>query len=336
MPESPLLPPGKLPGDLLERLLRTYKTPHDPSVAVDPTYGYDAAAILVGEETLLVKSDPITFASEDAARYLVAVNANDIACMGGIPRWMTVVGLLPEFATTRELVEAMFRDLQIACAEERISLIGGHTEITIGIDRPILIGTLLGTVGPSGLLHPGNAKAGEELWLTRAAAIEGTALLAHECEEELTASIGASIVSSAMNMLVDPGISVSRDARALLATGVVTALHDPTEGGVATAIHEIASASGLGARIDEAAIPILQPTAVIAEHFGIDPLGLLSSGALLVAARPGSEAILRKTSVPIARIGILTDVPGDIRIQTDNGDRALPRFDSDELTRALA
>ena len=331
MPDSLLLPPGKLPGDLLERLLRTYRTPHDASVLVDPSYGFDAAAISVGNETLLVKSDPITFATTDAARYLVAVNANDISCMGGVPRWLTVVALLPEHGTTPALVEHLFREMQIACTQEGISLIGGHTEITLGIDRPILIGTLLGTPGDQGMLMPGNARAGDELWLTESIAIEGTALLAHEKDEELREALGEDMVTSARHLLSDPGISVSRVARALLSTGTVTALHDPTEGGVATAIHEIAAASGLGARIDGVVIPVRPETTAIAQHFGIDPLGLLSSGALLVAAKPGAEMELQATGVRISRIGILTEVSDGITIDGE----ALPRFDSDELTRVL-
>ena len=69
-------------------------------------------------------------------------------------------------------------------------------------------------------------------------------------------------------------------------------MHDPTEGGLATAVHEIAAASGLGAHIVGGSIPVLPETRAISDELGIDPLGLLSSGALLVAARPGSAEAL--------------------------------------------
>lgn len=333
---SVVFPSGKLPGDLLDQLLRRYATPHDPTVIVDPSYGFDAAAISVGGETLLVKSDPITFASADAARYLVAVNANDIACMGGVPRWMTVVSLLPQGKTTAEFVEKQFRELQEACVAAGISLIGGHTEITIGIDRPLLIGTLLGTLGPHGLMEPGKARAGDELYLTQYAAIEGTALLAFEREADLRAALGDEVVDAGQHLLQSPGISVSPDAQALIASGAITALHDPTEGGVATAIHEIAAASQLGAEIDASTIPLQESTRSITKHFGIDPLGLLSSGALLFAATPGREEALRSTGVKITRIGVLTDRAGHLTISSNGAERELPRYDSDELTRALA
>lgn len=335
MNSDSVLPAGKVPGQLLDRLLRTYRTSPDTSVVVDASYGFDAAAINIGGETLLVKSDPITFATADAATYLVAVNANDIACMGGIPRWMTVVALLPEGATTPESVEQQFADLQLACEHEGVSLIGGHTEITTGIDRPLLIGTMLGTVGPTGFLKPGEAKAGHELWLTHSAGIEGTALLAHEKESELRAAVGEDIVAEAKSLLITPGISVSRDAQALLRTGVVTALHDPTEGGVATAIHEIAAASGLGATIDGEAIPVLACTHAITAHFGMNPLGLLSSGSLLIATTPGAETLMNSAPVPVTRIGVLTDTPDGLTISTTGGIQNLPRFDSDEFTRAF-
>lgn len=339
-PSAPTLPPGKLPGDMLARLISRYRTPTDESVVVNASYGFDAAAIATGTETILVKSDPITFATTDAAGYLVTVNANDIACMGGIPRWMTVVALLPEHGTTPELVESLFADLQKVCIAESISLIGGHTEITIGVDRPLLVGTLLGTIGEFGLLKPGNAAEGDELYVTKAVGMEGTALLASERQGALVSSVGETIVESAKALLDDPGISITYDAHIALGTGTITALHDPTEGGIATAIHELSEASALGARVNAESIPILKETAAICRCLGIDPLGLLSSGALLIATRPGSEDAIRRaysgTDIAVTRIGSLTSSESGCTI-VDKGELfPLPRYDSDELARILS
>lgn len=336
---SSSLPAGKLPADLLQQMITRYKTPADDSVIVNASYGFDAAAIAVGDETLIIKSDPITFATSDAARYLVAVNANDIACMGGIPRWMTVVGLLPEDETTPASVERLFADLRDACIAEGIMLIGGHTEITIGLDRPILIGTLIGQPGPTGLLRPGGASEGDALYVTKWIGLEGTALLASELGASLREVLGGAIVSRAAGLLDDPGISVTRDARIALDAGVVTALHDPTEGGLSTAVHEIAEASGLGVRIEADAIPMLPETTAITDHLRIDPLGLLSSGALLIAAKPGSDDALTTafadTGIPISRIGTLTNSEDGMTIMRQGVVLDLPRYDSDELARAL-
>ena len=136
------LPVGKLPAELLGRLLATYAT-SDPTVIVGPGVGGDAAAIDLGGTTLVVKSDPITFAAESPARYLVDVNANDLACLGATPHWMMVTALLPP-GTTEQEVESHFRELRDACLQQRISLVGGHTEVTFGLDRPILVGVLIG------------------------------------------------------------------------------------------------------------------------------------------------------------------------------------------------
>jgi hydrogenase maturation factor len=334
------LAPGKLPGALLDRLIDTYRTAPDPSVLVTPGYGRDAAAIDVGgAQPLIVKSDPITFATSGAARYLVAVNANDIACLGGIPRWMSVVLLLPETSTTEDTVETLFSDLQIACNESGVSIVGGHTEVTSAVNRPVFIGTMLGVAGPHGLIEPGQANEGDDLWLTRWIGIEGTALLARERGAELSQAIGAPTVSRAAKLLRSPGIGITRDAHALLESGGISALHDPTEGGIATAVHEISSASGCGAEILAEAIPILPETIAICTHFGIDPLGLLSSGALLAASPPANrEAIATAANaggVPITHIGRLTNRGQGVTMLGATGRVELRRFDADEVTRVL-
>jgi hydrogenase expression/formation protein HypE len=259
--------------------------------------------------------------------------------MGGVPRWMTVVMLLPEGRTTSATVEALFADLQAAGTAAGVAMIGGHTEITIGLDRPLLIGTMLGTAGSGGLLKPGNANIGDELFVTKWIAIEGTALLANERREELTAAVGGEIVRSAVALLDTPGISIVADAQALLVTDVVTALHDPTEGGLATAVHEMADASGLGAELISADIPMLPQTRAICDHYGVDALGLLSSGALLIAARPGQAHVLEQAAtqagINLARIGTLVDPSAGFTLITEKGTGPLHRFDSDELTRVL-
>lgn len=339
LPPNGHLQSGKLPGPLLDRLIETYRTQPDPSVLVPAGYGRDAAAITVsGESPLIIKSDPITFATSAAARYLVAVNANDLACLGGIPCWLTVVVLLPE-STRESEVEHLFADLQQAADALGISVIGGHTEVTPAVNHPVLVGTLIGVAGPHGLLEPGGAAAGDDLLLTQAAGIEGTALLAREKTAELEPVIGSELVSRAAKLLNIPGISVVRAAEALLATEKVHALHDPTEGGIATAIHELAAASNCGAEVLRNAIPVLPETKAVCDALAIDPLGLLGSGALLVAVSPADrhelEAAAAASGVPITRIGRLVKPAAGVTMVTSSGLEPLPRFDADEVTRVL-
>lgn len=334
------LAPGKLPGPMLERMISTHRTRPDPSVLVAPGYGRDAAAIDIGAGgPVLVKSDPITFATEAAARYLVAVNANDIACLGGIPRWLSVVLLLPERSTTESLVERLFAELREACDAEGISIIGGHSEVTVGVDRPLLIGTLLGLPGPTGLLRPGQAQPGDALLVTKWIGIEGTALLARERRSLLRSMVGDDVVTAAAKLLRQPGISIVRDARTALSGQGVTALHDPTEGGIATAIHELAAVSGCGAEILSEAVPILPETRAICDRLELDPFGLLSSGALLMAVsperRPAVEAACAGEGISVSHIGQLVAASDGITMVDDGRRRPLPRFDTDEVARGL-
>jgi hydrogenase maturation factor len=336
--DETVLPVGKLPGDLLARLVATYAS-RDPSVLVGPGRGRDAAAIAVGGTILAVKSDPITFATDRACRYLVEVNANDLACLGATPRWLLVTALLPEARTTPADVEAQFKELHDVCAAHGISLVGGHTEVTFGLDRPILVGTLFGEVAADRLLRPGMARPGDSLLLTKGIAIEGTALLAREFGDRLRPVLGDDLVQRAARLLFEPGISIVPDATALLAAGGVTAFHDPTEGGLAVGVRELAEAAGCGATVVLDKIPVLPETRVIADHLGLDPLGLLASGSLLAAAAPeaarGVIAAGAASGIPVRLIGEITSPEVGFVLVEGGHPRPLPDFASDEVTRVL-
>ncbi|HKG24429.1 MAG TPA: AIR synthase-related protein [Thermomicrobiales bacterium] len=333
------LPIGKLPTELLAGLIAGHRI-DDPAVVVGPGIGRDAAAIEFGETVLVVKTDPITFATDAAAQYLVDVNANDLACMGATPRWLLVTALLPESRTTRATVETLFRDLQQTCERRQIALIGGHTEVTAGIDRVILVGQLLGLAPRERLVTPGCARPGDRLLLSKALAIEGTALLARERSSELAEALGQELVDRASALLVDPGISVVADAAAVLSTSGATALHDPTEGGFATGVRELAQASGCGAVVNESLIPVLPETRAIADHFGLEPLGLLASGSLLAAVSPASvldvEQAFRERGIPFSWVGKLTSPDRGFSLIRDGQPIELATFSSDEVARALS
>lgn len=335
----PPLPVGKIPGDLLARLIAGHQI-GDPAVVIGPGIGRDAAALAIGEQIVVVKSDPITFATDSAAHYLVNVNANDLACLGAVPRWMLVTALLPEGKTTEADVESLFRELQAACAERSIALVGGHTEVSGGLDHLILVGQLMG-LAPSGrLLAPGGGKPGDRLLLTKALALEGTALLARERAAELASVLSPSQLTTAADLLHSPGISIVPEAEALITSGSVSALHDPTEGGFATGVCELAQASECGLVVDEALVPILPETRIIADHLGLDPLGMLASGSLLAAISPAAtahaEAALRAIGIPFSWIGKLTTLDHGKTLIRHGQRIRMPAFAADEVARYLA
>jgi len=323
----------------LERLLARYATT-DERLIIGPGIGRDAAAIaLDAERAMVVKTDPITFATAEIGWYLVNVNANDLACLGATPRWLLVTALLPEGRTTPTLVEEIFAGLHEACTALGIALVGGHTEITHGLDRPILVGTLLGEAPREDLIEPGRAQPGDRIILTKGLAVEGTALIAGERATEVSARHGAAFVARCQGFLHDPGISVVRDAAIARAAGA-TGLHDPTEGGVATGLRELAQAAGLGLTIDAVSLPIYPETARLCADYGLDPLGLIASGALLIVAPPDVApqivAELAKAEIVGTVIGSFTAAEDGLRLCHPSGDMPLPEFAADEIARLYA
>src|SRR5689334_8848091 len=205
--------PGKLPPDLLADLLQGAVT-DDPRVLIGPRVGVDAAVLDFGERLLVAKSDPITFASEEIGWYAVQVNANDLAVMGATPRWFLATLLLPD-GTTEAAVRDIFASLRQACQELEISLIGGHTEITGALDRPIVCGHMLGEVAHAELVRSDGARsgaapgAGDRFLLAKSVRLEATAILARERREGLLArGWAAAALDRAAAVLHDPGISV--------------------------------------------------------------------------------------------------------------------------------
>lgn len=334
------LPAGKLPTDLLHSLLSKH-APSDPQLLIGPGIGRDSAAIAFGETILVAKSDPITFPTTRTALHLVHVNANDIACQGGTPRWLLVTALLPLDGTTDGTVARLFGDLNEEARKINISVIGGHTEITDAVTRPVLVGTLLGETDSAGLIHPANAQVGHRLLLTKTAGIEGTAVLSAAATEQLRA-LGWSDVDlmAAHAMIDDPGISVVPEARALAMAGAVSAMHDPTEGGVISAVRELAQAAGCGAYIRESAVAVAPITRRMCADLGIDPFGLLASGSLLAAVPPEltdtAAAALESVGVPFNWIGKLIQAEQGMRLGTTTGDVPLPDYARDEVARVLS
>jgi hydrogenase maturation factor len=330
------LPVGKLPADILKRLLGLY-TSTDHGVVIGPSIGEDAAAIDFGDLYLLVTTDPITFVTEDIGTYTIFINANDIATMGGIPRWFLATILLPEKQTTQNLAENIFHQLSSACKGMDVSFCGGHTEITAGINRPIIIGMMIGKVEKNNLITTKGAKAGDDIILTKEIAIEGTSIIARERRDVLIGIYGERFVNTCRRFTEEPGISVLRDAQIAIAHGEIHSMHDPTEGGLATGLFEVASAADVGLIVEEECIAVLPECGILCRHYGLDPLGLIASGSLLIAINPRDTAkvleALINSGVPAAKIGNILPKEYGLKIKKHNEILELPAFDRDEITK---
>ena len=271
---------GKLPPALLERLLR-WRGAKDGQVLVGPGCGVDAAVVRIGSRGLVLKSDPVTFATTHLGWYVVQVNANDVAVMGARPRWFQPTILLPPGTRPSEVI-AIVRDVDRACRTLGIAVTGGHTEVTDGVTRAIVAGDMQGLLVGRRPITAAGARPGDVVLLTKAAAVEGTAILAHERAGELRRALPPAVLRRAQGFRRRPGISVVTEAMMATRHGA-SAMHDPTEGGVRAALHELAHASGVRLRIELDRVPIRPETDRLCRHFGIDPLGLIGSGALLVS-----------------------------------------------------
>ncbi len=285
----PFLPLGKLPPDLLDKIISQAPI-FDPRVVLGPGTGLDCAVIDNGDHYLVYKSDPITFTAENIGWYAVHINLNDLATTGARPKWMLSTLLLPENKTTPAMVEQIAKQLYEAAASYQISLIGGHTEVTHHLDRPILISTLIGEVSKPDLITPKGAQSGDRLLLTKGIPIEATAILATDFEEELRKILTETQINQAKQYLFDPGISIYREACLAAEIGGVTAMHDPTEGGLSAALWELAIASDKQLMVNPEKIYIPPLSATICHHFEINPLHAIASGALLMTVSPQKAA----------------------------------------------
>jgi hydrogenase expression/formation protein HypE len=325
--------PGKLPPVMLQRLLR-FTGAHDPLVLIGPRFGEDAAVIQLGNLCLVVKSDPITFTAQEIGWYAVHVNANDVAVMGVRPRWFQTTLIVPP-GTDSATVAGVFRDVDRAARSLGIAVTGGHSEISAAVTQPILAGNMQGIGKRSSLVTSDGARTGDVVILTKWAGIEGTSILARERATSCRKVLGTRGQKAAADFHRHPGISVVVEALAAARLGA-TAMHDPTEGGVAAALYELASASRRCLEIDLDLIPIHPLTSRLCSHFRIDPKALIASGSLLVAI-PSARAArllsrLKLQGIPATVIGRFRSGRG-VRARSGGKAASLAWPERDELAR---
>jgi len=331
------LPPGKIPVDILTEVVFKNLGVERQEVTVGPSAGIDGAVLDLADKSLVVSMDPITGAVERIGWLAVNVNANDVATFGVEPAFLFSCIMLPENAE-RKLVDAISAQMNAAAKDLGIAIVGGHCESTPGLINPIVVGCMMGLTEKGRYVTAGGATSGDKLILTKSAGIEGTAILATDRERALKKTMSNTMLQAAKNFYSQ--ISVVKDALTACKTGGVHAMHDPTEGGVAGGIHEMASASNLGVKVFKEKIMVESETAKICRYFGVDPLQLIGSGALLIAVEPEktSEIIenLRKEKIYAAEIGEFgSNVNKRLLVKKDDSVQDLPRPLSDHLWLAL-
>ncbi len=329
------LPAGKFPNDLLKRYLEAFDFA-DSSVIIHPGIGEDTAAVDVQEEEVLIlKSDPITFVTDAIGHYAVMINANDLATAGAVPRWFLTTLLFPPGFTPAEIFSVL-RDLETVCRRWSITLCGGHTEITDAVTRPVVSGTLAGTVARSKLVDKRDMRPEDRVLLTKGVAVEGTTIIAREFEDRL-AGLGIPEEEIAWCRGLLDRIGVIDEARIAAENPGTSAMHDVTEGGLATALAELSEAGGHRIRVRMESIPVFPQTAALCRLLDIQPLGLIGSGSLLICCRENhTKDLIRalfEAGIEVTVIGEVLEEGTGIEALQEGTEVAWPRFEVDELTR---
>ena len=332
-----VLSTGKLPPSLLKRLLK-HAGAKDSRVLLGPSIGEDAAVVKLGNQLLVLKTDPVTYASDMIGWYAVNVNANDVVTRGAKPAWFQAVIMLPPGSDER-LAESIFKQISSAAKALGIAVTGGHTEVTPGISRPIVVGDMHGVLDGGRLVKTSGARVGDTLVMTKGAGIEGTAAIAREKRAELLDVFDESFVDRAAKFLFKPGLSVVPEAMAALQFRV-SSMHDPTEGGLGMGVQEIAQASGKSIELHTDDVIILDETERLCARYGLDPLGLLGSGSLLATFKPDDAERyvrqLRRKGIEAAIVGRVIPGKNASKVVTKNGTTPLSFSERDEILKVFS
>ena len=329
------LPAGKLPNRLLHDFLDQF-TFDDPSLLIHPGVGEDIAAVdIESREVLVLKADPITFATDSIGQYAVLVNANDIATSGATPRWFLTTLFFPS-GTTPSQIQHVFQELKNFCRQWGITLCGGHTEITEAVNRPIVAGMMAGTVARRDLIDKRRMGKGDRVLLTKGVAVEGTAIIAREFGVRLEQlGLSADEIECCRQFLNN--ISIMTEAKIAAANAGTSAMHDITEGGLATALGELTIAGGRIIRVDTDKIPVYPETRKVCDRLDIDPLGLIGSGSLLICCRSKDSQKLiediRAAGIEVTPIGEVMGKGQGIRAYKRKKQMSWPAFEVDEITK---
>ncbi|MFZ5989024.1 MAG: AIR synthase family protein [Bacillota bacterium] len=323
---------GKVPNSILNEIVINKIKALRKEILIRPKIGEDCCVVDFGRDVCVLSSDPITGSVNDVGRLAVHVSCNDIASCGAEPLGLLVTILIPPGAVKQDL-EMVMSQISDTASSLNVDIIGGHTEVTTAVNRFVIISTGVGKVLRDKLVTTSGAKVGDDIVITKSAGIEGTAIIAHDKEQELVEKLGRETVDRAKTFInlvsvVKEGIIAGRFG--------VSSMHDVTEGGVLGAVWEVTEASGTGAIIYRDKVPIKDETIKICEIFDIDPLKLISSGCMVITCENGVELVkeLGKNEIEAAVIGKITE-DGEKKLVYEGGQEDICEPGSDELYKVI-
>lgn len=292
---------GKIPSELLRKLVFDNIKVRNADVILRPEIGEDCTAIEYGDYACVLSTDPITGAEKGLGALAVHISCNDVASSGVKPVALLMTIMAP-VGTTEEDIRQVMKEAGETAGELGVEIAGGHTEITSAVNKMIVSTTAIGKILKQKLVKTAGAKVGDSVVMTKWAGLEGTAILANDREKELQSMLSVEELLKAKAL--SKHISVVREGVLAGELGV-NSMHDVTEGGILGAVWEVAESSGTGIEIELEKIPVLQETKKICDHYAIDPYRLISSGSMVITCSNAEELIdrLNGIGVPAAIIG---------------------------------
>lgn len=322
---------GKVPPDILKKSVYPYIGKLREEVLVHSAFGEDSSIIDFGDKVAVLSTDPITGADIHSGPLAVYVSCNDIAACGAKPVGILITLLLP-IGSEEELLKELMKGVHETASKIGIEVLGGHSEITSSVVKPVISATAIGFADKDKFVTSSGAKPGDDIIVTKFLGLEGSAILASDFEEFLKGKISDKTIKTAQGFIdkisvIDEGIIAAEIG--------VSAMHDITEGGLLGASFEVAEASGVGVDIYQDALPILPETREICQAFDINPLGLISSGSMLICTPKGDEVVkaLKSHDIPAAIIGKVTS--GGKYLVTPSGKHPIIPLKRDELIRVI-
>jgi len=322
---------GKVPPDILRKSVYPFTGKQRREVLVHSGLGEDSSIIDFGNKVAVLSTDPITGADIHSSHLAVYVSCNDIAACGAEPIGILVTLLLP-LSSDESLLKELMQGIHETASKIGIEVLGGHSEITPAVVKPIISATAIGIVDKDKFVTSSGAKPGDDIIVTKSLGLEGSAILATDFEEFLKGKVAEKTIKTAQSFIdrisvIDEGIIAAKIG--------VSAMHDITEGGLLGACSEIAEASDVGVEIHQDLLPILPETRDICQAFGINPLGLISSGSMLICTPKGNEVVnaLKSHNIPATIIGKITS--SGKYIITSGSKKPLVPLERDELIRVI-
>lgn len=268
---------GKLPNDELDELILSKIKNRRPEVVGGSSIGEDTAVLDLEGDYAVLSSDPITGAADHLGTLAIHISVNDVSTKSADAVGVLLTLLLPVNTTSGE-IEKIMSDAQRAAEEVGLDIVGGHTEITDAVTKPVMVSTVIGRVNKSLMPDAGAIRPGYVVAMTKYAGLEGTAILCSDFGDKLK-EIGEEILSEGRELVHH--LSVQCEGR-IAANYRIGYMHDVTEGGIEGALWETSQAIGKGIEINKKDIPLHIATKKIAERLEINPYRLISSGSMII------------------------------------------------------